>query len=231
MNSKIVRLFGLMIGVFLLNACVDSGVKVKNTSANSLASSNLPSSATTCTVGQSEQVDCTNEKSGAAIATRSLSCIDTGTGAQLITGSCFIESCVVGSTLVNNYCVLNNTNTCLGNSAQTCSIANGSGIQSRTCTSGVWSPYGSCVASSCNQGYRLENNICVSNTCVGSSTQPCTVVNGQGVQSRTCTNGVWSTFGVCSVSTCNTGYIKSGNSCVVASCVGSASTQLLPDLI
>ena len=272
MNSKIISLLGLMISIVLLNACVGSGVKVKNTSARSQTSSNLPST-TTCTVGQSEQIDCTNEKYGAARAIRTQSCVDSSNGPQFITGSCFIESCVSGSTLINNYCVLSN---CSGNSTQACTIVNGQGVQSRTCNNGIWSTYGACsvsscntgyiqsgnsciaascvgvtsqacsvtngsgsqartcnngtwsawgqcLAQSCNQGYHLENNICVSNTCVGSSTQACTIVNGQGVQSRTCNNGVWSTYGVCSVSSCNTGYIQSGNSCIVASCVGATS--------
>jgi len=108
--------------------------------------------------------------------------------------------------------------TCTGSATQSCTVANGTGSQSRTCTLGAWSAYGNCDVSSCNTGYQISGNSCVAvvtpQTCTGSATQSCTIANGTGSQSRTCTLGAWSTYGNCDVSSCNTGYQISGNSCV-----------------
>jgi len=52
-------------------------------------------------------------------------------------------------------------------------------------------------------------------TCSGSTTASCTISNGTGSQSRTCTDGNWSGFGTCTVTSCNSGYTQSGNTCVV----------------
>ncbi|HLP86502.1 MAG TPA: right-handed parallel beta-helix repeat-containing protein [Candidatus Paceibacterota bacterium] len=73
-------------------------------------------------------------------------------------------------------------------------------------------------------------------SCTGSSTQFCTISNGTGIQSRTCNNGTWSTYGTCTVSTCNSGYQISGNTCIVipsictpestsTTCSGKCGTQ------
>jgi hypothetical protein len=51
-------------------------------------------------------------------------------------------------------------------------------------------------------------------TCTGSTTQSCYIQNGTGQQSRTCNNGVWSSWSTCSVTSCNTGYYISGNTCL-----------------
>jgi hypothetical protein len=52
-------------------------------------------------------------------------------------------------------------------------------------------------------------------TCTGSTTQSCTITNGVGSQSRTCNAGVWSSWGACTLVSCNSGYIPSGNTCVI----------------
>jgi hypothetical protein len=114
---------------------------------------------------------------------------------------------------------------CVGSSTQSCSIANGVGSQSRTCVDGVWSSWGSCTLTSCNTGYTQSGNTCVAISCVGSSTQVCSIANGVGSQSRSCVDGVWSSWGTCTVVSCNSCYNQSGNTCVPATCVGS-STQV-----
>ena len=53
-------------------------------------------------------------------------------------------------------------------------------------------------------------------TCNGANDQNCTVVNGVGIQSRTCTKGLWSSWSSCSVQSCNAGFVLSGNSCIAA---------------
>lgn len=50
---------------------------------------------------------------------------------------------------------------CSGSTTQSCSITNGTGSQSRTCNSGVWSSYGTCTFVSCNSGYQISGNSCV----------------------------------------------------------------------
>ena len=123
------------------------------------------------------------------------------------------------STSNTNSSTNTSTASCTGSSTQSCPITNGSGTQSRTCTNGIWSSYNSCAVSTCNSGYQVSGNGCVvipttPATCTGSATQSCTIGNGTGTQSRTCTNGTWSSFNPCAVSTCNSGYQISGNSCV-----------------
>ena len=110
--------------------------------------------------------------------------------------------------------------TCTGSTTQSCTITNGTGTQSRTCNSGNWSNYGSCTLSSCNTGYSINGNTCIVTTsttpvCTGSTTQSCTITNGTGTQSRTCTNGVWSAYNSCTLSSCNTGYSISNNTCIL----------------
>jgi hypothetical protein len=74
--------------------------------------------------------------------------------------------------------------------------------------------------SACNSGYQISANSCVAIvpptpvTCVGATSQACTIANGSGSQSRTCTNGVFSAFSACAVTSCNSGYVVSGNTCV-----------------
>jgi hypothetical protein len=136
-------------------------------------------------------------------------------------GTCTVTSCNSGYQKSGNSCI---EKTCTGSSTQTCSITNGQGIQSRTCSLGVWSGWGTCTVTSCNSGYQISGNSCVPTTCSGYSTQSCSITNGQGIQSRTCNNGVWSSWNSCTVTSCNSGYQKSGNSCIEKTCTGS-STQ------
>ena len=123
----------------------------------------------------------------------------------------------------NNTNTSTNINNCTGSSTQSCIIGNGSGTQSRTCASSYWTSFNSCAVSTCNTGYQISGNSCVvipttstiPATCTGSATQSCSIGNGTGIQSRTCTNGTWSAFNSCTVSSCNNGYQISGNTCVV----------------
>lgn len=112
---------------------------------------------------------------------------------------------------------------CSGSSTQSCLISNGTGIQSRTCSSGVWSSYGACTVSTCSSGYQISGNSCITTTCSGSPSQSCSISNGTGTQSRTCNLGTWSSYGSCAVSSCNTGYQISGNTCVPLTCSGSTT--------
>jgi hypothetical protein len=120
---------------------------------------------------------------------------------------------------------------CTGSAYNNCSVTNGTGIQSRTCSNGYWTSFGACTVSTCNSGYQKSGNTCMPTTCSGSSTQSCTIGNGTGIQSRTCTNSTWSTYGSCTVSTCNSGYTQSGNTCVVntPTCTPESTTTTCSD--
>ena len=51
--------------------------------------------------------------------------------------------------------------TCTGATTQSCSIANGQGMQTRTCDSkGRLSAWSICTATACNSGYVLEAGVC-----------------------------------------------------------------------
>ncbi len=70
--------------------------------------------------------------------------------------------------------------------------------------------------------YKIADSKTTTSTCTGSSSQSCSITNGAGSQSRTCNNGIWSAWGTCTVTSCNLGYIQSGNSCI-ASCTNDCS--------
>jgi hypothetical protein len=61
-----------------------------------------------------------------------------------------------------------------------------------------------------------------SSSCAGAATQACTITNGTGTQSRTCTAGVWSAWGACAIS-CNAGYVLTGNQCTPSGGSGGGS--------
>ena len=56
----------------------------------------------------------------------------------------------------------NGGSTCSGFATQSCIIINGTGSQSRVCNSGTWSSYGACTLVSCNNGYQISGNTCIS---------------------------------------------------------------------
>jgi len=112
---------------------------------------------------------------------------------------------------------------CTGNTTQSCSIANGIGIQNRTCNLGNWSSWNTCTVSSCNAGYNISGNTCIALTCSGNTTQSCSITNGVGIQNRTCINGTWTGWNTCSIVNCNNGYFINGTICSLAACTGSAN--------
>ncbi|HLP86829.1 MAG TPA: peptidoglycan-binding protein [Candidatus Paceibacterota bacterium] len=76
-------------------------------------------------------------------------------------------------------------------------------------------------------GGSSSSNTTTTTTCSGSSTQSCTITNGSGTQSRSCTNGSWGSWGTCSVSSCNSGYQISGNTCITVATGGCKSGEYL----
>jgi hypothetical protein len=113
-------------------------------------------------------------------------------------GQCILQSCNSGYTAYNNACYP---------SSQSCTVANGSGVQQFDSSTGQ---YGACQVTSCNAGYVIVNNSC--QAAPTTSTQSCPIANGTGLQ--TVTNGV---PGPCVLVSCNSGYVAYNNTCVAAS--------------
>lgn len=113
-------------------------------------------------------------------------------GTQLCSGACQWGNCTGQS--------------CTGQSSQSCGNC---GTQTRTCNNGVWSSWSTCGAQGqcapgtmqdCgNKGSQTCNNTCSWNACTG---QVCTGQSAEacgfcGTRTRTCNNGVWSTWSAC----------------------------------
>ncbi|MGC4118054.1 MAG: hypothetical protein QM765_26590 [Myxococcales bacterium] len=135
-------------------------------------------------------------------------------------GSCIPQRCDDDYVIGGSDCVLSG---CSGAATQTCTIVHGAGSQSRTCTAGAWSSWGACTVVSCDSGYQQDGDACVATSCTGSATQACTIAHGTGSQSRTCTAGAWSSWGTCTVVSCDSGYQQDGDACLATSCTGSAT--------
>jgi hypothetical protein len=108
---------------------------------------------------------------------------------------------------------------CSGSSTRSCNITNGVGIQSMTCntTTGIWgAPYSVCNVTSCNNNYFINSSVCSYAICSGSNNRSCNISNGNGIQFRTCNNGSWSVYNSCSIVSCNSGYVQSGNTCILS---------------
>ena len=52
------------------------------------------------------------------------------------------------------------------------------------------------------------------NSCLGDNSRSCTIVNGLGVQNRTCEKGVWSAWNNCQIISCNKEYRLEENVCI-----------------
>ena len=151
-------------------------------------------------------------------------------------GECIPTACNVGYHIENNTCVIDTVSNCTGSSTEACGINFGSGSRAHSCNTatGVWgAPYGNCTVVSCNSGYKISGNSCVSAviSCIGSSNESCTSIANAASATRThtcnTTTGTWGApYGTCTVVSCSSGYTKSGNTCVatVLTCTGN-STQ------
>jgi hypothetical protein len=133
-------------------------------------------------------------------------------------GACVLTKCDDGFFLnVEKKCIPREPVLCVDELSAECSIANGTGVKTRTCSNGVYSSFGECVVQSCNDGFVKSGNSCVQEIpvlCVDELSAECSIANGTGVKTRTCSNGVYSSFGECNVLRCNEGFVMSGNSCV-----------------
>lgn len=134
-----------------------------------------------------------------------------------VPGDCLARSCNAGFNLINGACV---AKLCNAGTQISCRTSNGSGVQ-------VCNPdgngYGSCAENSCNSGFILQNGICTSQTCVENATQQCNIMNGVGIQKCVTDLNRVTSWGACTPSSCNSGYILSGGACVSGVCVPGAT--------
>ena len=90
------------------------------------------------------------------------------------------------------------------------------------------------IVPNCSDGIKNQNEVftdcggvCPACECLTSQTQSCSITNGLGSQTRNCTDGRYSSWGVCIVVSCNSGYVISGNSCVLNSSSGTWSNEFI----
>ncbi len=107
---------------------------------------------------------------------------------------------------------------------RTCSFYGGLGERDISCNDGTIT-LGACRLISCREGQRLLNGRCVNKTCSGNGEEICQIVNGVGLKSRSCTDGEWGTFGVCSPLQCNRGYELVNGVCTKRTCTGSSQVN------
>ncbi|MFM8269800.1 MAG: hypothetical protein ACKN9V_06380, partial [Pseudomonadota bacterium] len=111
-----------------------------------------------------------------------------------------------------------------------CAVANGSGSQSRTCSSDGTDrgTFGACVAQSCDAGYFLQSGACIRHLCSPGATiqQSCSIANGTGTQAGTC-NAMGSAidYGACAPTTCNPGFMILNGACSIPGPTDSAQIE------
>ena len=166
-----------------------------------------------CTPNESVESGPCSVTNGTGTKTKTCSSDGTGFNTEEV---CNATSCNSGFTLSGGQCV---QQVCTPNeiSSQSCSVANGSGSQSRSCNSSgsAWGSFGACTATSCNSGFTLSGGQCVQQqVCTPNaiSSQSCSVANGGGRQSRSCNSSgsAWGDWGACTLFGCNIGFIASG---------------------
>ena len=101
------------------------------------------------------------------------------------------------------------SNACVAGSQVSCNVENGTG--SYLCGSDP----SSCAASSCDPGFTISGNQCVSVSCTPDTQSPCSDSTGSGL--KTCT--AQQSYGSCMMNSCNVGYTLKSGACVSNSCV------------
>ena len=200
------------------SACSGEGVCTPTTS-QSCGNSGTQTCNTSCEWGTCGNQMCSGASSRACgnCGTQTRTC-DNSTGQWSAFGPCSNEgecapgasqSCGTGGTQTcSDKCTWNSCTgqTCSGPTSQACGDC---GTQTRTCNNGVWSSWSACGkegechptdVQACGTGGRQTCTTacawgeCLGQTCSGPTSQAC---GNCGTQTRTCNNGVWSSWSAC----------------------------------
>ena len=183
--------------------------------------------ANTCVPGAVDQISCVDMIPGSTAALKDRTCNSEGSGYAY--GSCVLTACGTGFNKDGNSCV---ANVCTPDDeslvACTTEIPNSELAQkTQTCNAeGTGYIYGSCGVVTCLPGHHNVNgSYCVANTCEPGQSYGLVdcfteIPNSdEAVKSVDCnSNGSGFLYGSCTLSTCNPGYHKEGNSCLENTC-------------
>lgn len=136
-----------------------------------------------------------------------------GTATPDANGNCVTRSCESGFNLQQSgFCI---ANLCAPNETQPCHENNGTGSKQCNAQGSAWGLCGQFT--SCNNGFNLQNGVCVSNSCTPNASQPCHSANGTGTQTCDSSGSAW---GTCRQFTqCDPGFNLQNGSCVANLCV------------
>lgn len=188
-----------------------------------------------CSPSSSSSVSCVGDKANSSVASKTRSCNADGLGYNY--GACVVTACASGFYLdpATGSCV---QQICVPNSLQPtedckASITNSAvAIRTKSCNyngSGYYNTQ--CMLSSCASGYAKVDNTCVQQVCTPSAVLPAEDCKASisfsavATRSKSCNQlGTDYTFGTCTVSSCNPGFAKVGNTCAQQICT-AGSTQ------
>ncbi len=178
-------------------------------------------------------VTCVSQIANAVVATMTRSCNVDKTG--YVYGPCMVQSCQSGYALQSNECL---PEPCPPGATSTidCSSQKANSViasATQTCNdSGTDFTYGACTIESCRNGYVLQANSCVPQSCTPgavssvdcASQKPNSAV---AAQTQTCNaSGTDYTYGSCNVQSCVTGYQLQSNSCVPQACTPGSTSAI-----
>ncbi len=181
-----------------------------------------------CTPNESlGTVSCTGEISYSAIAAKSKTCDEIGSG--YLFGSCAATGCLTGYNLQNNSCIPNACNPSESYGSVSCTEEisySADATKSQTCNAtGSSFVYGACSVSGCLPDYHLSGNSCVANTCVPNKDYglvSCTEEISYSVNAtkpKSCNaTGADYVYGACATSGCLAGFYLENNSCLPNAC-------------
>lgn len=198
------------------------------TAENNSATVNVVS----CTPGSTGTEDCKTDIPNSVLATKSKTCNQDGQSYTY--GSCTLAGCSALYHISNNSCVANSCSPNQGSGNVDCKSSipfSSVAYKTSTCnSSGSGYIYGSCLVSSCQTGYYIQNNTCVANACApdqvfGDVDCKSEIPNSSNAsKSKTCNSlGTDYLYGECSATACQSGYHLQNNSCVANACTPNQS--------
>jgi hypothetical protein len=186
-----------------------------------------------CKPNERVSFSCTNEIENSATASIIRSCNFEGTVAR--DSSCILNSCRSGYVAQNGKC---KKQICVAgvttneNCTPTIAYASSAKRNVNCSADGTTKTSSSCLLIDCKSGYKKIGNLCAPELCTPNSrTQAiCTSTINNSLKAtkvQICnSNGIGATYGNCMLQTCDSGYYKSGNSCIKQSCTPGSRTEI-----